>query len=306
MKLIVALSLFLGVQFYGIGQAEVLRLNLKVGATYTHNFKSINNIRHEFNGQTLSTDFDLDYIASFQVLSFTDSVYEMAVKYSNPKILIKQPFTSKDSESKSIKTKASDTVASILSQIENKQFLVTMNTSGKILVVDGLDAIVSIAVNKYTKYSEEIELYKNQIRDSYGSKGFTGNVEMVTHIYANNAVQKGDSWKLVSKLESQLVGKLNANYVLTDIKKDFYLIEGHGVFVLDDIQNTQISGMPTVYNLNSTISSIVKVDRATGWVLDATTNQICSGYIEVKSNPNLPNGLKIPVSGENVGFYKPK
>ena len=44
------------------------------------------------------------------------------------------------------------------------------------------------------------------------------------------------------------------------------------------------------------MDSEIKVDKNTGWIIEAIINQSITGDAYIKENPQLPNGMKIPMT----------
>ena len=57
--------------------------------------------------------------------------------------------------------------------------------------------------------------------------------------------------------------------------------------------------MPLKYNMSGTMSSEIKVNRKSGWVIESKINQIIKGTAEVKDNPKIPGGMIIPMTMSN-------
>lgn len=45
--------------------------------------------------------------------------------------------------------------------------------------------------------------------------------------------------------------------------------------------------------------SKIKVDRNTGWILEAQMNQKIKGDAYIKGNSKIPNGMKVPMTMTN-------
>jgi len=89
---------------------------------------------------------------------------------------------------------------------------------------------------------------------------------------------------------------LLTTYQLQDITDAYYQIHGDAkVSSMNTGSAAQINGMPVKYNLGGSITTDIKVDRKTGWVIDEKLKQDISGTIDIQDNPKLPGGMKVPM-----------
>lgn len=54
--------------------------------------------------------------------------------------------------------------------------------------------------------------------------------------------------------------------------------------------------MDMKFNMNGTMISDIKVDKKTGWVLEAKITQDITGEAQVKGNAQMPDGLTLPMT----------
>ena len=54
--------------------------------------------------------------------------------------------------------------------------------------------------------------------------------------------------------------------------------------------------MPMKYDMSGSMSSEIKVDKETGWIIEATITQEITGDAYIKENPQIPEGMKIPMT----------
>ncbi len=129
-----------------------------------------------------------------------------------------------------------------------------------------------------------------------------------------------NSEEIISYLSSQgiipMLGHTNANYkqtcdalhagacggvhVFNGMKGIHHRDPGcAGAVLLDKDAYVETNGMPTRYNLKGTMSSNIKVDKISGWIIEAKINQAFQGDVYIKDNPRLPGGLKIPMIMES-------
>lgn len=287
-------------------QKQKLIFNLINGETYYHSMKTSSNIKEEMNGQKINFDLAISGRVAFKVVSTEDSVYDMSVTYEQLGMTMKLP--SGEMNFNSEKQDINDVFSTILRTIKGKRFLMKMTKVGKIIEVKNLDSIFDNLLDPFPNLSaQQKQQINTQLKQAYGEKSFKGSYEMVTNIYTNAAVEKGDTWKIETKLESVMAATLATTFEFKEKTLEYYSIIGTGIIeTLDKDAYTQINGMPARYNLTGTMNSTIKVDTKTGWILEASINQLMSGNAEIKDNPKLPGGLTIPMSFENIMNYSSK
>lgn len=289
-----------------IAQKQKLGFNLVVGETYYQIMQSSSTIEQEIKGQKMNIDLTISGKTAFKVTNRNDSIYDIDVSFQQLAMSMKLP--SGDVSFDSNKKDTNDIFSNILNSIIDKPFFVKMTTLGRIVEVKNIDSIFDGALIKFPDLSEDQkQQMKAQLKQAFGEKAFKGNFEMITSIYSNNPVEKGDNWTIKTNLESGMAGTLVTTFELKDEGENYNLIIGNGkIETLNKDAYTQINGMPTKYDLTGTLNSSLKVDNKTGWIIEAKINELISGTTEIKDNPNLPGGMTIPMSISTDMIYSSK
>ena len=58
----------------------------------------------------------------------------------------------------------------------------------------------------------------------------------------------------------------------------------------------EAEGMKMNLQLAGTQNSIIEVDEATGWSIGSSVNQKFTGAMKIDPNPQMPEGMSIPMS----------
>ena len=61
--------------------------------------------------------------------------------------------------------------------------------------------------------------------------------------------------------------------------------------------------MPVQYDLTGEMQSEIKVDKVTGWIIEANIRQDVKGDVYIKENSKIPGGMKIPMVMKNDMVY---
>lgn len=289
-----------------LGQKELLRFNLTPGQIYYHSMQSSSTIKQQINGQNVDMDITISGKVGFEVVNYTDSTYKMNASYK--KLTMAMTLPNGKMEFNSDKKDQGDIFSTILSALKDKQFTIQMTRVGKIIEVKNLDTIFENLLNQFPKLtSEQKQQFKGQLMQAYGEKAFRGSYEMVTAIYSNSVVEKGDTWNITTQLESGMAATLTTTFEFKDKTENYNLLVGNGkISTLDKDAYNQINGMPTRYDLTGTMNSTIKVDTKSGWIIEGKITQLFTGKVEIKDNQKLPGGMTIPMSVESEINYTSK
>jgi len=276
-------------------QKAELILKLDAGKEYKQNTSSKATVSQEINGQTMVITMIIKGVVSYLVKTVNESDYDMDVRYQSLSMSMQMP--QGNMEFNSDKKDESDVFSLILGQIIDKPFGVKMTKKGKILEVKNIESIWGSMLNKFPKLSEaQLAQMKAQLMKAYGEEAFRGNIEMVTAIFSDNSVSKGETWTINTKLEAAMSANMATVYKFLEKTDDYILIVGESTIeTADKDAYIETNGMPLRYDLTGTAVSEIKIDATTGWIIEAKTNQELGGDTYIKENDKIPNGMKIPM-----------
>lgn len=273
-----------------------LSLKLEKGKEYKQITNSKATIIQEVNGQKVNMVMTIKGTMTFLVKDITENGYNMDAKFEELSMSMQMPQGLMEFSSE--KNDANDIFSTILGAMKDKAFGITMSKTGKITDVKNVEALWSTAINTFDQLSEmQKEQIKAQIMKAYGGEALKGNIEMVTAIYPDSPVNRGDKWTINTKLESGMSANMTTDYEFAELTSEYALIKGKSTIVTADKDAyIESNGMPMKYDLTGSMDSEIKVDKNTGWIIEATINQKIEGDTYIKENPQLPNGMKIPMT----------
>lgn len=277
-------------------QNSDLSLKLEKGKEYKQITNSKATIIQEVNGQKMNMVMTIKGTMTFLVKDITENGYNMDAKFEELSMSMQMPQGLMEFSSE--KNDANDIFSTILGAMKDKAFGITMSKTGKITDVKNVEALWSTAINTFDQLSEmQKEQIKAQIMKAYGGEALKGNIEMVTAIYPDSPVNRGDKWTINTKLESGMSANMTTDYEFAELTSEYALIKGKSTIVTADKDAyIESNGMPMKYDLTGSMDSEIKVDKNTGWIIEATINQKIEGDTYIKENPQLPNGMKIPMT----------
>jgi hypothetical protein len=282
----------------GFTQKFDLRLKLESGKEYKQVTASKAEINQELNGQKVNIIMTIKGTLSYLVKSINGNEYVMETKYESLGMIMEMPQATMEFSSE--KTDGQDVLSTVLSQMKNKPFEVVMTQSGKIKAVNHIEKLWESAFSNMQLADAQAAQVKAQLMKAYGAEAFKGNIEMVTAILPEKPVAKGESWTIETKLESGMSALMTSKYTLMDRNKEFVTIQGDAVIkTIDKDAYIETNGMPLRYDMSGTMKSDIKIDSKTGWIVQAIVNQEIKGDAFIKENPQIPNGMKIPMVMKN-------
>lgn len=133
------------------------------------------------------------------------------------------------------------------------------------------------------------------IKQSFGEKAMKGTTEMMTAIYPETQVKEGDVWKNKIRLETLSSTRVENEFVLEELNKDFAIINCHSKTISDDDNSfVRLNGELWRFIANGNMTSTFKIDKNTGWIIEAAVDQNISGTNEKKYREDSAIILKIP------------
>lgn len=272
-----------------------LALNLEKGKVYKQVTNSKSTITQDFNGQKVNMVMTVKGKISYKVVSVNPSDYDFEVEYESLGMIMELP--QGKMEFSSDKNDEKDILSSLLSKLTGKTFNIKMAKNGKVLEVNNFESQLESLFDDFTHIPEaELVQIKKQLTKAYGADSFKGGIEMVTAIFPDNPVNKGDKWIIKTKLESGMGALMTTEYEFNELGSDYAIIKGNSVIKTEDKDAyIESNGIPMKYDLTGSMISDIKVDKETGWIIEATVNQEIKGDAYIKEMPQMPNGMKIPM-----------
>lgn len=280
-------------------QSTDLSLRLEKGKEYKLISSSKSTIVQEVSNQKINIGMTIKGTMTFLVKNITKDGYIMDTKFNKLSMAMKMPQGTMEFDSE--KSNENDIFSTILNAMKNKAFEVTMSKTGKITEIKNLKSLWENVINQFDQLTDiQKEQMKAQIMKAYGEKAIKGSIEMGTAIYPDNLVDKGDKWTINTDLETGMSAKMTTNYEFKDLTSDYALISGKSTIkTADKDAYIQTNGMSVKYDLTGSMLSEIKIDKNTGWIIEAKVSQEIKGDTHIKKNTQMPDGMKIPITMSN-------
>jgi len=277
-------------------QKDGLQLNLQKDQVYKQVTVSKGTIVQDLNGQKMNMVMTMKGTISFRVKAVNTDGYNMEASFDNLSMGMQMPQGAVEFNSE--KNDPNDIFSKVLGSMKNKPFRLVMSKSGKVTEIHDIDELWSSVIDQSSQLPDAQKAQiKTQIMKSYGPEAIKGSIESATAIYPENPVAKGDKWTVNTKLEAGMAANLTTNFQYAENGADYALLKGNAVVVTANKDAyIETNGMPMRYDMAGSMVSEIKVDKKTGWILEATLNQEMKGDTYIKDNPQLPGGMKIPMT----------
>lgn len=296
MKKLFTLLFLLTFSVSAFAQKSGLSLNLQKDQVYKQTTTSSSTIVQDINGQKLNMVMTMNGTMSYRVKAVNANGFNMEASFDNLSMAMQLPQGAVEFSSE--KNDPNDVFSRILGSMKNKPFRLVMSKSGKVTEIQDIDALWGTAINQFSELSDAQKAQiQEQIMKSYGEAAMKGNIESATAIYPEKLVNKGDKWTVSTKLEAGMAADLTTDFQYAENSADHALIKGNStIATANKDAYIETNGMPMKYNMAGSQVSEIKVDKKTGWILEAKINQNMKGDAHIKDNPQVPGGLTIPMT----------
>lgn len=278
-------------------QQVTLALNLKKDSIYYLNTNATVNGEQIIQGTTQILKSSISGKISHKVISITDTLYEMEVRYKN---LGMQMDVAGQSISFST-DKKDDMVSTLIATIVDKPFLMTISKSGRIIVLKNLENLFAGMFDNFPQLTEEQKVQlKTQFQESFGEKQFRSSFQDIFVIYPQQALSLNSKWVNDTELVATgLTVKTKMTFTLTDITNNGYKLSGVATLSSDNNVGYNETGdgiFMRYINATGTTTADVKIDKVTGWVVESKVVKKINGILQIKDGPKTPGGGQFPMS----------
>jgi len=300
MRLISTLLLTVMVIASGYAQKAKLHLNLEEGETYKQVTRSKANVDQDVYGMKMNIEIIMDASMSFLVKAVSKEAYDMEISYDWMKMNMKLPQATMEFSSE--KNDESDLFSLILAKMKDMPLNLKMDKQGRITEIEDVESRWDSIVNGFDQFpKDQREQVKSQLLNSYGGKAISGSIETYTAIFPDKAVKKGAQWNSVTNLESGMPFTLSSTFTYEGNEDGLALITSQGKLEsIDTDEFIETNGMMMKYNLSGTMNSTIKVDKKSGWIQEASTEQIVEGNSIIQANEQIPQDMNIPMTITSV------
>ncbi len=198
-----------------------------------------------------------------------------------------------------------DKMAGVYNNIIGKNFKMIVTPQGKVIRVDGIDKIISSAINSIGNnvQPQKLTQLKRTISGHFGDAALKGNMAMILAIYPNSSKKVGEHWSTDTKLASTIKANLNNNWTLADTSNKQWTLKGKGnISTLGE--DAVMNGMKMSFKLKGNQESEFVVSQEDGWFVSGNQKQKLDGMMMMKGNAQMPQGMEIPMKVTSTTYLE--
>lgn len=276
-----------------------LALNLEPNETYSQVMTAKSTIEQSAMGQKMEIDMEITSGHSYSVKGKEDDNFIIDVVYDSMRMHMNSDFMEMHLNSEALTDETGNSadpmdsvnrmMNKILKSMTGNAFTIVMNPKGKVEEVRNIENLYNNITESFGEAFDEAQLeqFKQQMSQSFGADAFSGNLEMASAIFPEEPVEVGDVWQVETELITTVQAKVVTTYELMEVTDGAYIVHGDAEITSSN-EAFETNGMSMTYNLNGSMTSDLKVDKKTGWVLEGDIKQIIEG--EAKAE-----GMAIPM-----------
>ncbi|WP_428328793.1 DUF6263 family protein [Mucilaginibacter sp.] len=276
-----------------------IALNLTKGSTYYLTSAANLALYQNISGQDVNLITTITCTVSHKVIEVKDSAYVMEVKYDRMKM--QMTVADRNIDFDSDKKDAKDVSSIIMSGMLDQPFNIVLTKTGKILSVDHIENLYIHMFDGLPNLTEEKKnQLKAQMQKSFGARSFKTNFEEAFAIFPDHNIEKNDTWLKTITMSAAISAKMSTTFTLTDITDNALIIHGNSIFGSDDSGNgeyKEANGFQIrLKNVSGTGASNIKIDKATGWVIESKSSRTIKADAVIKDSPKIPGGMTYPMT----------
>lgn len=278
-------------------QSIDLSLKLEKGKEYRQVTTSKSTVEQNMMGQEINMTMTVNGAMTYNVENINEDIYEMKAMYNELNMSMEMPQGTVKYSSETKDTV--DGVSSLFSDIKNKPFELEINKKGRVKEVRNIDALWQTVIDNSDDLSEEQkEQMKSQIKAAFGEETIKSNMELVSAIYPDRPVKKGDKWIINTSVDGDIKIKVSTEYELVDFTSEYALIKGNAI--IEPLDSEAVGMLPMEFDFSGSQIAEIKVDINTGWIIEAKTTQEIEGEIEMNMGGSQEGNEGVKISMKMV------
>ncbi|MGN6509393.1 MAG: DUF6263 family protein [Chitinophaga sp.] len=205
---------------------------------------------------------------------------------------------------------AGEPLQAALKLMLDQPFTVTLQSTGLIVNVEQLDAVINKASTAFSALKEdEQEAYKKLLNDQFGTDAFRGWLEQLLVVYPVHGIKNGTQWEESVPIRTGLKGRVDLYWNLQHWDSQTAKVGGTGIIKTDKIETFTVEdGIQATAEINGKLTSNYLLSRESGFPSICVQNTEMSGeYIYLANRKKkLKKDLKVPVKIVTNASYKIK
>ena len=274
-----------------------LRLNLKQGDSFRFKVIVDQHIGQTVMGQAQTMVQKIGLGQQFDVLSATDSLYQVRVRYY-------WAMYEQDSPAGRIAYNSDDPpeivhpMAIGFDAVLGRHVMMTMDPLGRVSDIDGVDAMLASIMIRFDSLGIALPGVEESLRQQFGDEAMKIQMENIMAIYPEEEVSIDDTWIKEVAWKAGMPRHLTNTYRLAAVEEDTVRIELASTVVPGDGQPVALGGVSLVYSVSGTQQGMMWLDKATGFPLRVDIAQQVAGQVTMNGSTTWPIEIQVKNSME--------
>jgi hypothetical protein len=288
------------------GQEKIsLRMKLQKGQTYLLQSENKTNISQTINGSEIKISQNMNASMKCQILD-VDSLSSATLKITYSRIKFQQDGSAGKMEYDSDHpSKDLPPGASVLAALINTGFTMKVSSTGRILDIQGIDAMIE-AILQNMGSDNNIEALKANLKKQYGDTAIKEMSQQFMLDFPKDSIGIGEGWTAKTSITKGVSIDLETIYTLRE------RINGKAIFDISAVITPNSAAEPLDfgmykmrYSLAGKQEGTVQIDETDGFSSSGQTKQLFAGDIEV-INSKTSETQKWPMKLDSVVTYEVK
>ncbi len=269
-----------------------LKYNLNEGETYSQVIIYKIDLSQHGKGQDINMKSDMMTESTYKVVEVDkEGNYLLEIRFTQFEYKINTPYGNIEMDSRN---PGSDLYSYVLSELMKESFQMTMSEKGEILNIQGLDNYFERVLNGIEDLDPAEKMtVKKMLEGAYDKNTFKSTLALTSSMFPENKVKKGDRWENTVVFDKGVKANLENKWKLEKAGKEFYFISGKAS--AEAIETDATYGQVMNYNIEGDQDSEFKIDKNTGWIIEASISQSFYGSISAKPSEQIPEGGEWPI-----------
>ena len=274
------------------------KFQLEADKTYSQSMTIIGKTKQTMMGQAREIDSKVTNTTNFKLKNTDEGSNVYTVWYSHIGIESAETGNAQTITSDTSSLEVVDPFSATLAQVVDKEFEARISEKGEVTELMGLEEMIAEITGGGEEEPNEMSAV---LSSGFGDSGFRNNVEGITHIFPDRPVNVGDTWSRNQNSNTGFPLIIKNTYTLKSVSGNLAVIDVRGpVSVNPEQERAEMGGMEVLYFIEGERTGTLTVEIKTGWVVDATFTDDIGGSLTISPNPQVPEGMTIPLEMKNV------
>ena len=292
-KSIALVTLLASLTFSILAQEVDLRYRLKPGMAYSTETTLHTSMIQKVMGIDQEIIMDMVTGLDGKVTANHKGIYTIEYRYRHLRIATRSAMFAVDIDTDGPATPQNQMMKVLI----GKPFTVEMDEQGKITSVSGLEQMISDIDTLSDVDAATREQYKASLQETFGKESFLQTMNQESVLYPGHPVKTGDSWNYrYSTTSNNIMLNLQNVATLKEASHHYALIRINSLIATPANDSISLGGNSGKISMTGTQISEVRIDPATGLIMEGNVSQDIRGRLILSDLPDSDEPMEIPMT----------